>query len=253
VLRTLLDRAAVNAQAAAAVARAGLLGPARPSVLARGGIAVQRRGPIAGAAIAAALRWGDRPALSDELGTLTYREIDRRSNALANAWVHAGIEAGDGIAILCRNHRGFLDATYAAAKLGLRSVFMNTEFAGPQIADVCEREGVSVLVFDQEYDDRAPALAQHHFRAWTDEGTEGTAEATLEELIAAGDPSPVPVPPELPTMVMLTSGTTGTPKGAPRQEVGPVCAVGARLDRVPFRTRECTYVAPPFFHALGFA
>ncbi|HEX2129847.1 MAG TPA: AMP-binding protein [Solirubrobacterales bacterium] len=253
MLRDVLERATTTAQATAAIARSGLLAPARPSALARGAIAVQRRGPFAGAVVAAGTRWGDRPALTDELGTLTAAELDRRSNALAHSWTAAGIRAGDGVAILCRNHRGFLDATYAAAKLGLRSVYMNTEFAGPQIRDVCERERVSVLVFDEEYDDRAPDFADHHFRAWTDSGEAGGAEATLEELIAAGDPSPVPVPDEMPTVVMLTSGTTGTPKGAPRQEVGPVTAVGALLDRVPFRTKECTYIAPPMFHSLGFA
>ena len=51
---------------------------------------------------------------------------------------------------------------------------------------------------------------------------------------------------------MLTSGTTGTPKGAPRQESGTIDALGALFDRVPFRVRETFYVAPPFFHALGF-
>ena len=185
MLRDVIDRATATGQATAAVARSGLLGPARPSKLARGAVAVQRRGPIAGATIAAALRWGDNPAFTDELGTLTYREIDSRSNALARAWSAAGIRAGDGIAILARNHRGFLDATYAAAKLGLRAVYMNTEFAGPQIHDVCKREGVSVLVFDEEYDDRAPDFAPHHYRAWTDSGEAGGAAATLEELIAS--------------------------------------------------------------------
>jgi fatty-acyl-CoA synthase len=253
VLRSALDRTATVAQATAALARSGLLGPARPSALARGAVTVSRRGPFGGAAIAAALRWGDRPALTDELGTLTARDIDRRSNALANSWAAAGIRPGDGVAILSRNHRWFVDATYAAAKLGLRSVYMNTEFAGPQIHDVCERERVSVLVFDEEYDDRAPGFADHHFRAWTDSGEVGGAEATLEELIEAGDPGPVPVPEEMPTVVMLTSGTTGTPKGAPRSEVGPVTSLGALLDRVPFRTKECTYIAPPMFHSLGFA
>ena len=253
MLSALWDRASTTARATTAVARTGLMGPARPDVLARVGLEAVRRGPVGGACTGAAMRWGDAPGLCDELGTLSFREIDQRSNALANAWAADGVRPGDGIAILCRNHRGFLDATYAAAKLGLRSVFMNTEFAGPQINDVCEREGVRTLVFDEEYDDRAPAWADRHYRAWTDDGSPGGANTTLEALIAAGDPGPVPVPAEKPTMVMLTSGTTGTPKGAPRQEMGTITALGALLERVPFKTGECTYVAPPMFHALGFA
>ena len=253
MLRRLLDNSAVTAQATAAVARSGILGPERPDKLARIGVEVARRGPFGAAATMAAIRWGDRPALEDELGTLTYNQIDARSNALANAWIAEGIQPGDTIAILCRNHRGFADATYAAAKAGLRAVYMNTEFAGPQIADVCEREGVSAIVFDEEYDDRAPSSAKRHYRAWTDSGDAGSAEATLEELISASPSSPVDPGGVRPTVILLTSGTTGTPKGAPRSEVGTLNSLGAMLDRVPIRTREVTYVAPPFFHALGFA
>src|SRR5690349_19353224 len=140
MLRGMIDSASATARATAAVARSGLLGPARPDKLARVALEVERRGPLAGACAGAAIRWGDGPGLTDELGTLTFREIDERSNALARAWIADGVRPGDGVAILCRNHRGFVDATYAAAKAGLRSVFMNTEFAGPQIEDVCRRE-----------------------------------------------------------------------------------------------------------------
>ena len=212
-----------------------------------------RRGPFGAAATVAAIRYGDGTALVDELGSLTYLEIDERSNALANAWMADGIKPGDTVAILCRNHRGFADATYAAAKAGLRAVYMNTEFAGPQIDDVCKREGVAALIFDEEYDDRAPDWAERHYRAWTDSGDAGGAQATLEELIAASPTTPVDAGGVRPTVVMLTSGTTGTPKGAPRSEVGSINSLGALLDRVPFRTGEVTYIAPPFFHALGFA
>ena len=253
MLRGLVDGAQVNARAVAAVARTGLLRPQRPDRAARAGMEVIRRGPIAGSCTAAAIRWGDRPALTDELGTLSYAQLDERSNALAHAWSADGVRPGDGIAILCRNHRGFADAAYAATKLGLRCVFMNTEFAGPQIADVCERERVSTLVFDAEYDDRAPAWAERHYRAWTDDGTTGGAQATLDELIAGSNPDRVPAPVEKPTIVLLTSGTTGTPKGAPRQEVGTLATLGGLFERIPFRTGECTYIAPPMFHAVGFA
>jgi len=253
MIRRMITSAGTAAQATAAVARSGLMGPGRPDHLARAGIEAARRGPVAGACTGAAIRWGERPALTDELGTISYIDLDRRSNSLARAFQADGLEPGDGIAILCRNHRGFADATYAAAKCGLRSIYMNTEFAGPQIEDVCKREGVKALVFDEEYDNRAPSWAEHHYRAWTDDGSPGSAQATIEDLIARFDGSPVPVPSEKPTMVMLTSGTTGTPKGAPRQEVGTLVTLGALFDRVPWRTNEVTYIAPPFFHALGYA
>src|SRR5687768_12722679 len=104
MVNSLIDRAGVTAKATLAVGRSGLLGPTRPDKLARIGLAALRRGPVAAACIGAAIRWDDRPALVDELGTLTYRELDRRSNALARAWLRDGVRPGDGVAILCRNH-----------------------------------------------------------------------------------------------------------------------------------------------------
>jgi fatty-acyl-CoA synthase len=252
-IRDIGGRAGAAGRSLAAIHRTGLLAPQRPDRAVKLAAEVVRRGAVAGGPSAAAVRWGDAPALTDELGTLSYAELDRRSNALGRAWTRAGIKAGDGVAILCRNHRGFLDACFASYKLGLRIVFMNTEFAGPQIEDVCKRENVSVLVFDEEYDDRAPDWAAQHFRAWTDTGEAGGAEATLEELIGSESSSALPTPDEKPTIIMLTSGTTGTPKGAPRQETGPLTTLGALFERVPFRTQETSYIAPPFFHALGFA
>ena len=46
----------------------------------------------------------------DELGTLTFKEVDERTNALAHALKNDGIGEGDGVAIMCRNHRGWIDS-----------------------------------------------------------------------------------------------------------------------------------------------
>jgi fatty-acyl-CoA synthase len=216
--------------------------------------AIHRHGQLGGAISIAALRHGERTGLRDERGALSFAELDRRSNAIANAWRESGIGPGATVAILCRNHRGFLDATFAGAKAGVRAVYLNTDFAGPQVADVCAREGADALVYDEEFSQRVAGAEapRGRFLAWT-EDPGAAAEVTLDSLIAAGSEVPPPAPPERSSVVMLTSGTTGAPKGAPRSQPRSLAPLGAMFSKVPFRTGETTYVAAPMFHALGFA
>ena len=249
--RALASRAAVEAHALTHAWRAGMLGLEPPRDTARSLRSLERYGPLGGSVGVAAIRHGDHLGIVDELGELTFADLHRRSNALANAWRGEGIADGAGVGILCRNHRGFLDATFACAKIGGRALYLNTDFAGPQVRDVCAREGVDVLVHDEEFagivEDIEPRYGR--FLGWTDSPTD---EPTLEALVAAGDPADPPKPADASRVVMLTSGTTGTPKGAPRQQPRSLATVGAILSKVPFRSGEATYVAPPMFHALGF-
>ncbi len=109
----------------------------------------------------------------------------------------------------------------AAGKLGASVVLMNTGFAGTQLGDVSAREGVSAVVFDQEFTARAAALPAEvdRYLAWVDDraAIDGGAVPTLEELITGTPQTRLPNPPHAGHLVMLTSGTTGTPKGAPRR------------------------------------
>ena len=99
----------------------------------------------------AAIHYPHETALIDERGSLTFEELQRRSNALAHAFERMGIGYGDGIGIMCRNHRGFIEVTLAAAKLGASALYLNTMFAGPQLTEVTRREGPKVLVYDEEF------------------------------------------------------------------------------------------------------
>ena len=235
--------------------RSGLVRPELPHRVAKMLIAFERYGLLAGAVTIGAIRHGDHVALRDERGDVTYRELDERSNALANAWRQHGLEAGDGVAILVRNHRGFLDAVFAAAKCGAKIVLLNTSFAGPQIREVAEREGTDLLVHDDEYGELLEGIDEPthgRWRAWVDD-QDDDAPDTLEVLIGRGSTKPPPRPSRGPKIVILTSGTTGTPKGAPRDEPKSLSLVGGLLGKVPFRAREVTEMCVPMFHALGFA
>ncbi len=247
----LAERAGDEAYFAALCIRSGLVGPEPPHRVAQMLVGFQRYGLLGGAVVAGGLRHSDRPVMIDERGELSYRELDERTNALANAWRAHGLRAGEGVAILARNHRGFLEAVFGAAKCGARIVLLNTSFAGPQIREVAQREGTDLLVYDDEYSDTLKGIddpPRGRFRAWADE----PGEDTLDALIEGADPGTPPKPDEWPKITILTSGTTGTPKGAPRSEPRSLSLIGGLLSKVPFHAREVTELCVPMFHALGF-
>ena len=235
----------------------GIVRPYSPLVLARMARALLAWGTgPAGGFTALALREPDRTGLVDELGELTFRELHERSNALAATWKALGVEPGDGVAIMCRNHRGFVDASIAAAKVGADLIYLNTAFAGPQLVDVLEREAPALVVHDQEFTGMvAKAEGVHRVLAWVDDPADADATGgtpTLEQQIAAGDPADHRAPEKPSRIIILTSGTTGTPKGAPRSEAGIDAAV-ALLSRLPLRQGWRTHIAAPLFHTWGWA
>jgi fatty-acyl-CoA synthase len=252
--------------------RAGLIAPMRPDKYLRIAAAMQREnmGVTSGFA-AAAQRSPDRPGIVDELGTLTWREIDQRADAFAAALQdlrigHPQPDVAAGAApmvlgLMARNHRGFVDALVAANRIGADVLLLNTSFAGPALADVVQREDVDVVIYDEEF--TAPvnrALADKpdatRIIAWTD-GPQGGL--TVEKMIAkhAGQQ------PQRERakarrkgkVILLTSGTTGSPKGAKHSggaDGGPGI-LKAILDRTPWRTEEPVVVVAPMFHAWGFS
>jgi fatty-acyl-CoA synthase len=212
------------------------------------------------------LRWGASPAtgvttaaihhphelaIVDERGALTWERLHRRSNALAHSFAAMGIGPGDGVGIMCRNHRGFVEATLAAAKLGASALYLNTMFAGPQLVEVTRREAPKALVYDEEFGDLLSGIADPVDRvvAWCDGETDAP---TLDGLIEAGDESNHKPPPDKPKFVILTSGTTGTPKGAQRSSPDGLMAIAALIDKIPFRRGMTMMIAAPLFHSWGF-
>ena len=233
--------------------RRGMLGIESPGRLLRIGRAFWNFGMLGGAVTIAAVRHPDQCAVIDERRSLTYRELDERTNAIANAWLARGLKAGDGVAVIARNHSGFLEAVLAASKCGARIILMNTGFAGPQIREVSEREGADMFVYDEEYESELDGLEFRlgHYRAWLD--TRADADDTLDALARSGSTSTPAKPSRPPRLVILTSGTTGTPKGAGRDVPFSLSPVGGPLSKVPFHSGDVAQICAPMFHALGFS
>jgi acyl-CoA synthetase (AMP-forming)/AMP-acid ligase II len=238
--------------------RAGVIAPLRPDKYVRIAAAMARENMgITSGFASAAQRCPDRPGLVDELGTLTWREIDQRSDALA-----AGLQALSGgppkvVGIMARNHRGFVDALIAANRIGADVLLLNTSFAGPALAEVIAREDVSnslAVIYDEEFTpivERALADKPRAVRivAWHDGRT---PDLTVEKLIDAWSGHRPTRTKTKSRVILLTSGTTGSPKGASHSGGGPQ-TLKAILDRTPWRAGEATVIVAPMFHAWGFS
>ena len=212
-------------------------------------------GPQATMAIQGGKRFADLPAIVDERGTLTYKQVDDQSWALAHGLQRLGVQEGSVVGLLCRDHRGLVVAMAGCGKLGARLVLMNTGFAKPQFAEVCKREGVKVVMHDSEFLGLLDALPPELPRiiTWVDEGAELPAGAqTLDDMVAANSTEPIPTPSKPGGSVILTSGTTGLPKGAPRDTVSPF-ASAQLADRVPFPRKGTMVIVSPIFHSTGWA
>jgi acyl-CoA synthetase (AMP-forming)/AMP-acid ligase II len=231
----------------------GLIRPMRPDKLAKVAERYLRWGPSPALGSAAnEITAPDRTAIIDEAGTLTWGETHRRSNALARALRDQGVGVGDGVAIMCRNHRYFIEATMACAKVGAVALYLNTAFAGPQLTDVLERESPAALIYDQEFTELLSGAAKgpRRFVAWKER--DGTDQTTLEQLISGSDTEDLEPPPDHGRYIILTSGTTGTPKGAQRSQPEGLTALAALLSKIPRRHHETAMIAAPLFHSWGF-
>src|SRR5690606_7047499 len=251
VVTELTTRMAEKARSVGVMWKAGLLPFPRLDEGVRSLVLTNKFGPIAGAVRIAARRNPMDIGLVDERGPLTFSQLDQQSNALARAWSDRGVGPGASVAALCRDHRGLVLTMLAANKLGAALLLMNTGFARPQLTDVAKREKVRVLVYDQEFTDLLGGIEDvDRYLAWVDGEAAAGEVTTLDTLIEGTDDSAPEAPPKPGGLVLLTSGTTGTPKGAPRPKISGLDSAQF-LDRIPLRVGEATYMGAPLFHGTG--
>ncbi|MFD3743056.1 AMP-binding protein [Nocardia sp. NPDC058633] len=231
----MLSAAITSLRQVRALARAGIIDPRHPAQILRTARTMRAFGPIAGGIRSSARRTPDRIALICGDERISYRELDRRTDALAATWHAEGLDAGDTVGVLCPDGVRLVESMAATAKLGARLVLLNTGFGAAQLRDVLDREGVSALVLD-------PTMAAM---------AEGLPDriSLLDNEIRSASP-PVDTPAQQGGFVLLTGGTTGTPKGAPRRVESPLAAAQF-VDRVPLRRGQTVLLCAPLFHGTA--
>ncbi|MEU5944069.1 AMP-binding protein [Micromonospora sp. NPDC047465] len=231
----------------ATLTRRGLLAPGRPIRVAAQLGALRKWGwSLAGELRQAAARDPDRAAVVDERGAeLTYAELLDRAERLARATRAAfGVQPGDRVGVLCRNHHGLIETVVAAILLGADAVLVNTGLSAAQLATVAEEQRLRVLVHDSEFAERLLGIPAEVHRL---------DERAREELVVGALPGELRPPERDGRIIVLTSGTTGAPKGARRPTpngFGPLVSI---IDRIPLHTRDRVMIAAPLFHTWGYA
>ena len=239
------------ATAASAAVRSGVLAPVRPDRVPKLARAVRNSSGLSMIGALGAVRHPDRPAVLDGLGQVTFAELDERSARLAaSLQSEFGVGPERGLAVMCRNHRGFVVASLAASRLGADLVLLNTDFSAPQLAQTLAPYELGAVVHDEEFEDRFECTNANTPRVLAfSERPKGAL--TLDALAARANGTASTR--RAGRIVLLTSGTTGAPKGAPRHP-SPIALAGlgiSALERMRLRAAEPMLVATPFFHGFG--
>jgi fatty-acyl-CoA synthase len=124
-------------------------------------------------------------------------------------------------------------------------------FSGPQLAEVVEREGPKVLIHDAEFTELLDEVTESVHRIIA-RGEGDPALPSLDSMIASEGDDALEFPGQAARFIILTSGTTGTPKGAQRSSPDGLGGLAGLLDCIPHRSGETMVIAAPLFHSWGF-
>ncbi|GGK33210.1 AMP-binding protein [Nocardia camponoti] len=242
-----------NAAVARSIAATGLV-RADPFAMMRQVRTLQKWGfNLAGGYAASAVLTPDAPAVIDLGGGVrTFAEIDTRSSALAAAMHASGLRAGDAIGLLARNHVGMVETMVAAGKLGVDVALLNAGLSGRRIEEIVQRHRLAAVYVDGELEVLIRYLHASIPRVNTDGRPPVPERPTINDCIAAA-PAEFPIATHPGRLIVLTSGTSGSPKGARRPHARGFATIAALLSRIPLRVEEIALIPAPLFHTWGLA
>ncbi|HEY6221014.1 MAG TPA: long-chain-fatty-acid--CoA ligase [Candidatus Eisenbacteria bacterium] len=193
----------------------------------------------------------DREAIVFEGTRLTYRELDRRVNRVANALLRLGLAKGERLAVLADNTHKYLEVYLAAAKAGLVTVPINARLAPEEMRHILDDSEAALVLAGDGYEELASKLraTAKTVRTWVGLDREFAGLEYEALLRQAPDVDPAaPVGENDLTILMYTGGTTGTPKGAMLSHRGLLSGMVATTQQMGFTARDVTCMCLPLFH-----
>lgn len=234
----------------------GMVGPLSPLAIAASVPWVLGRGSSLGVVTQMnSIAVGNKAAIVDRSGTMTWRELDRRGNRVGRALRRTGLRGGDRVAILLRNSREFAEVVVGAQKVGLVACPMNTWAKPRELSATLENARASVLFYDAKHAEQVSAAAPDDLPLVV--VGDGAAGTRYEDFLDGSSDAPAPPftrDPGSTRIVIHTSGTSGAPKGASRDDAaGGIRSFAKLLDVLPYRRSDVVYVPAPMFHSFGYA
>jgi hypothetical protein len=205
---------------------------------------------LAGGLGAAAARSPHNVASVDRYGTTTYADMAERTARIASGLAAGGFTGDSKFAVLARNHSAMVECMVAASKLGADLVLLNTALAPRAIEEIVKHHAIDAIFVDDDLDPRVHYLPAEIPRISTHPNSAVLQRRSIDDVISASTGAGAVAPPKRPgKLIVLTSGTTGTPKGARRPTPPGFGAIAAMLSRMPLRRDEVMLLAAPLFHA----
>lgn len=203
---------------------------------------------------ASTIRWlaadrPDAPALTFGTSTLSFADLDRRSNMAASALVAAGVGPGDRVAVLSKNHPAFFELAFACSKAGAILVGLNWRLATAEITAIVADAAPTVIVVADEQSPLLSAEASETPGIKRIVSLETEYEAMLTTGIG-GDPA-VEVSPDDTVLLLYTSGTTGVPKGVELTNRNTAYTRRLATDVWGFTPEKVNLAGMPMFHIGG--